>query len=90
MVVEMIMVLGGSDFGLAEPAAHAADYSNTKELGMVLYTEYVYPFELAAVLLLVAMVAAITLTIANARIQVQMNRPIRSRSSAPTASAWSI
>jgi NADH-quinone oxidoreductase subunit J len=62
MVVEMIMVLGGNDFGLAEPAAHAADYSNTKELGMVLYTEYVYPFELAAVLLLVAMVAAITLT----------------------------
>jgi NADH-quinone oxidoreductase subunit J len=62
MVVEMIMVLGGRDFGLAEPAAHAADYSNTKELGMLLYTEYVYPFELAAVLLLVAMVAAITLT----------------------------
>jgi NADH-quinone oxidoreductase subunit J len=62
MVVEMIMVLGGKDFGLAEPTAHAADYSNTKELGMVLYTEYVYPFELAAVLLLVAMVAAITLT----------------------------
>jgi len=62
MVVEMIMVFGGRDFGLAEPAAHAADYSNTKELGMLLYTEYVYPFELAAVLLLVAMVAAITLT----------------------------
>jgi NADH-quinone oxidoreductase subunit J len=62
MVVEMIMVLGGKDFGLAEPVAHAADYSNTKELGMLLYTEYVYPFELAAVLLLVAMVAAITLT----------------------------
>ena len=62
MVVEMILVLGGRDFGLAEPAAHVADYSNTKELGMLLYTEYVYPFELAAVLLLVAMVAAITLT----------------------------
>ncbi len=62
MVVEMILVLGGHDFGLAEPAAHAADYSNTKELGMLLYTEYVYPFELAAVLLLVAMVAAITRT----------------------------
>ncbi len=62
MVVEMIMVLGGKDFGLAEPMAHAADYSNTKELGRLLYTEYVYPFELAAVLLLVAMVAAISLT----------------------------
>jgi NADH-quinone oxidoreductase subunit J len=62
MVAEMVMVLGGKDFGLATPMAHAADYSNTKELGRLLYTEYVYPFELAAVLLLVAMVAAIALT----------------------------
>ncbi|MCP5328582.1 MAG: NADH-quinone oxidoreductase subunit J [Sinobacteraceae bacterium] len=38
------------------------DYSNTRELGAVLYTQYVYPFELAAVLLLLAIVAAITLT----------------------------
>jgi len=62
MVAEMVMVLGGKNFGLAEPVAHAADYSNTKELGRLLYTDYVYPFELAAVLLLVAMVAAIALT----------------------------
>ena len=62
MVAEMILVLGGRDFGLAEPMAHAADYSNTKELGLLLYTQYVYPFELAAVLLLVAMIAAIALT----------------------------
>jgi NADH-quinone oxidoreductase subunit J len=39
-----------------------ADYSNTLELGRVLYTKYAYPFELAAVLLLVAIVAAISLT----------------------------
>jgi NADH-quinone oxidoreductase subunit J len=39
-----------------------ADYSNTLELGKVLYTRYAYPFELAAVLLLVAIVAAISLT----------------------------
>jgi NADH-quinone oxidoreductase subunit J len=39
-----------------------ADYSNTQELGRVLYTKYAYPFELAAVLLLVAIVAAIALT----------------------------
>jgi NADH-quinone oxidoreductase subunit J len=39
-----------------------ANYSNTAELGKLLYTEYVYPFELAAVLLLVAIVAAISLT----------------------------
>ena len=40
----------------------AADYSNTAELGRLLYTKYTYPLELAAVLLLVAIVAAITLT----------------------------
>ncbi len=39
-----------------------ADYSNTKELGSVLYTDYVYPFEIAAVILLVAIIAAIALT----------------------------
>jgi len=38
------------------------DYSNTKELGAVLYTEYVYPFELAAFVLLLAIIAAIVLT----------------------------
>ncbi|MBI3149035.1 MAG: NADH-quinone oxidoreductase subunit J [Betaproteobacteria bacterium] len=41
---------------------HGADYSNTRELGLLLYTEYVYAFEIAAVLLLVAIVAAIALT----------------------------
>ena len=40
----------------------AATYSNTLELGRVLYTRYAYPFELAAMLLLVAIVAAIALT----------------------------
>ena len=44
------------------PTPQPADYSNTAELGGVLYTKYAYPFELAAMLLLVAIVAAITLT----------------------------
>jgi NADH-quinone oxidoreductase subunit J len=44
------------------PEARPADYSNTRELGMLLYTEHVYAFELAAMLLLLAIVAAITLT----------------------------
>ena len=48
---------------LAAPAPHPAGYSNTQELAKVLYTDYVYPFELAAVLLLVAIVAAIVLTL---------------------------
>jgi NADH-quinone oxidoreductase subunit J len=43
-------------------APKPADYSNTAELGKVLYTEYVYAFELAAVLLLIAIIAAISLT----------------------------
>lgn len=46
---------------------HTADYSNTKELGRLIYTDYVYAFELAAVLLLVAMVAAIALTLRGTR-----------------------
>jgi NADH-quinone oxidoreductase subunit J len=46
---------------VAGPAA--AHYSNTKELGRVLYTDYVFPFEIAAVILLVAIVAAIAITL---------------------------
>ncbi|HLF10478.1 MAG TPA: NADH-quinone oxidoreductase subunit J, partial [Gammaproteobacteria bacterium] len=44
------------------PEPQPADYSNTKALGAVLYTEHVYAFEIAAVILLLAIVAAITLT----------------------------
>ena len=43
-------------------AERSADYSNIKDLGSVLYTDYVYPLELAAILLLVAIIAAITLS----------------------------
>lgn len=66
MLVEMVMVLGGSYFGLEAmpaPAPVAADYSNTRELGRVLYTDYVYAFELASLVLLVAMVSAVALTL---------------------------
>ncbi|RUM82714.1 MAG: NADH-quinone oxidoreductase subunit J [Candidatus Thioglobus sp.] len=64
IIAEMTLVLGGNQFGLdviAAPARHAADYSNITVLAMQLYTTYVYPFELAAVLLLIAIIAAITL-----------------------------
>ena len=47
---------------LTVPEPHPEGYSNTKELGVVLYTEHVFAFELAAVVLLLAIVAAITLT----------------------------
>jgi len=43
--------------------APAADYSNTRELGMVLYTDYLYPFEISGAILLVAIIAAISLTL---------------------------
>jgi NADH-quinone oxidoreductase subunit J len=49
--------------GVAQAAAAGVQYSNTKELGRLLYTEYLYPLEIAAVLLLVAIVAAIALTL---------------------------
>ena len=68
-VGEMLWVLGGrqtAETG-AKVVRHAADYSNTKELGRLIYTDYVYPFELAAVLLLVAIVAAIALTLRQRR-----------------------
>jgi NADH-quinone oxidoreductase subunit J len=42
-------------------------YSNTKALGTLLYTQYLYPVEIAAVILLVAMIAAIALTLRSAR-----------------------
>ena len=65
MLVEMILVLRSKSFDAAsmpEPLRHAADYSNTRELGSVLYTDYVYPFEIASVILVVAIIAAIALT----------------------------
>jgi NADH-quinone oxidoreductase subunit J len=46
----------------APPTPKPAGYSNTAELGELLYTQFLYPFEVAAVILLVAIVAAITLT----------------------------
>jgi len=65
IVIEMFLVVRARNFGadaVAIPARHGADYSNTRELGSVLYTDYVYPFEIAAVILLVAIIAAIVLT----------------------------
>ena len=52
----------GLDDTAAAVVDRPADYSNTRELGHLLYTQYLYPFEIAAVILLVAIVAAITLT----------------------------
>ena len=68
----MAAVLMGGFRGMDEPKAVATmvdaagqvvPYSNTKALGKLLYTEYLYPVEIAAVILLVAMIAAIALTL---------------------------
>ena len=64
MLMMMLSVVTSDVFVMdlgAEPV-HGADYSNTKELGAVLYTQYVFAFEIAAVILLVAIIAAISLT----------------------------
>jgi NADH-quinone oxidoreductase subunit J len=69
MLAVMVYVVGpvGPDVmgtaALDNAVKHAADYSNTEALGEVLYTDYVLAFEIAAVILLVAIVAAITLTL---------------------------
>jgi NADH-quinone oxidoreductase subunit J len=65
LISELILVLGADQFGLeyfAAPIKHSADFSNITQLALDLYTQYVYPFELAAVLLLIAIIAAIRLT----------------------------
>jgi NADH-quinone oxidoreductase subunit J len=64
MAAEMAAVLYGRWSGLVvPPRAFGPDYSNTKELGRLLYTDYVLAFEVAAVVLLVAIIAAISLTL---------------------------
>ena len=65
ILLEMALVLIGGYLGprsMSAPPAAAAGYSNTKTLGLQIYTDYAYPFEIAAVILLVAIVAAIALT----------------------------
>jgi NADH-quinone oxidoreductase subunit J len=66
MAGEMALVLASREFGVEgapSPGAPPAGYSNTRALGQVLYTDYVFAFEIAAVILLVAIVAAIALTL---------------------------
>ncbi|HYU69082.1 MAG TPA: NADH-quinone oxidoreductase subunit J [Burkholderiales bacterium] len=63
MVAEMVVIILRGYVGTPVPADAGAGYSNTKELGRLLYTDYAYPLELAAVLLLVAIVVAIALTL---------------------------
>lgn len=76
MAVEMMMIVGVQHFGadkVAAPMAKPADYSNTAELGRVIYTDYLLVFELASIILLVAIVAAIALTLRDRQDNKSMN-----------------
>jgi NADH-quinone oxidoreductase subunit J len=84
VVLELAAVLLHSFGGVkaADAPRLPADYSNTKALGSLLYTEYVWAFEIAAVILLVAIVSAIALTLRR-RKDVRYNDPsaaVRTRS----------
>ena len=66
MVVEMVMVVGAKELHLGLTLTQGGQMggdSNTALLGSVLYTTYVYPFEIAAIVLLVAIISAIMLTL---------------------------
>ena len=90
MMVSITLVVGPRHFGLelvAAPPAAAPDYNNTQALGRALFTQYLLPFEAAAVVLLVAIIAAIALTLRHTRqtkapkperqVQVQRNDRLR-------------
>ena len=65
MVLQMLLVLGSGEVdlaGLGSEAAAGATGNNVRLIGSMLYTVYVYPFELAAIVLLLAIIAAIMLT----------------------------
>ena len=66
MLLEMAFLVMSPGFSGSEPVnpvSSQAGYSNIKELGRLIYTDYAFPFELAALILLVAIVAAIALTL---------------------------
>jgi NADH-quinone oxidoreductase subunit J len=80
LVLEMVIVLSSDMFGsknMPAPIPHVAGYSNSMELGTILYTLYLYPFEIAAAILLVAIVAAIALTLRAKRIEIKYQNPAK-------------
>ena len=72
MLIEMILVLNKSYFESLNLFV-APEISNTDALGSVLYSDYILPFEIAAIILLVAIISAITLTLRKTKINKNMN-----------------
>lgn len=69
-----MVALGPHYFGIEAvpaPAPEPANFSNTRDIGDVLYTEFAYPFEIAGVMLLTAIIASISLTHRRPRRKVQ-------------------
>jgi NADH-quinone oxidoreductase subunit J len=76
VVIGLVFAVGSKQFGtniVPVPAPHPAHFSNIEALGTVLYTKFLYPFELAGILLLVAIVAAISLTFRGKRGSLALN-----------------
>ncbi len=76
VVFGLVMAVGPKQFGLDRvpvPEPHALNFSNVTQLGTLLYTQFLYPFELAGVLLLVAIIAAISLTFRGKRDSIAPN-----------------
>ena len=70
MMISMALIVGSGQFQVSQPSDAARlspEYSNTTELGLALYTDYIYPFEIAGAILLVAIIAAISLTMRKPR-----------------------
>jgi NADH-quinone oxidoreductase subunit J len=64
IVLEMAAVLWRGFLGVGDTAANnAGNIGGTKELGLLIYTQYIYGFEIAAAILLVAIIAAVALTL---------------------------
>jgi NADH-quinone oxidoreductase subunit J len=89
LLAELLMVVGvwaiGPNVATTAPIPAISDVSNTQALGLVLYTRYVFFFQTAGVILLVAMVGAIVLTLQhkpNVRRQVIADQVARNRASA--------
>ncbi|OGN50993.1 MAG: NADH:ubiquinone oxidoreductase subunit J [Caulobacterales bacterium RIFOXYA1_FULL_67_7] len=63
ILVSSAVIQGGAPAGLAGPGAPDPDMSNVEAIGRVLYTDYIYFFQAAGIVLLIAMIGAITLTL---------------------------
>ena len=71
LLVELVLIvvtwITAPDITAQAPTPPASDISNTEAIGLILYTRYVYLFEVAGLILLVAMIGAIVLTLQHKR-----------------------